>query len=116
MTEVTLYHNPRCSKSREALRLLEEHGIKTRIVRYLETPPTQEDLQRLGNALKTRAQEMIRPNETEFADAGLSSESGDDEIFAAIARYPKLLQRPIAVQGDRAVIGRPPERVLEILP
>ena len=115
MSEVVLYHNPRCSKSREALRLLRESGIEPRIVKYLEEPLTKSELQRLYQCLKVPVQELIRDQEPEYQKAGLSTDSNDDAVIDAIAQYPKLLQRPIVVHDERAVIGRPPERILELL-
>lgn len=114
MSKVTLYHNPRCSKSREALHLLEEAGAEAEIIRYLDDPPNRAALDALV-ALGVPASALLRENEPEAAEAGVSAASADPEILDAIVRYPKLLQRPIAVTGERAIIGRPPERVLEIL-
>ncbi|WP_339543671.1 arsenate reductase (glutaredoxin) [Pseudomonas sp. RA_35y_Pfl2_P32] len=117
MTDLTLYHNPRCSKSRGALELLEARGLTPTVVRYLETPLSAEQLHRLLGNLGISARQLLRTGEDEYkslnlADANLSEE----QLIAAIAAHPKLMERPILEVGDRAVIGRPPENVLEILP
>jgi arsenate reductase (glutaredoxin) len=115
MTEVTLYHNPRCSKSRAALALLASRGIEPRIVAYLETPPNREELAALVRKLGVDARRLLRSGEPEYAALGLDDPAlGDTALLDAIATHPRLLERPIAVRGDRAVIGRPPERVLEL--
>lgn len=117
MTDLTLYHNPRCSKSRSALQLLEARGLTPTIVRYLETPPSASQLQDLLSKLGLNARQLLRSGEDEYqalglADLGLSEE----QLIAAMAAHPKLIERPILVVDDQAVIGRPPEKVLEILP
>ena len=116
MTDLTLYHNPRCSKSRGALELLEARGLTPTIIRYLETPPDAAQLRDLLGKLGIGARELLRTGEEEYkalnlADASLS----DAQLIAAMAAHPKLIERPILVVGDKAVIGRPPESVLEIL-
>jgi arsenate reductase (glutaredoxin) len=113
--EIVLFHNPRCSKSRAALALLEERGAPLRVVRYLETPPTRAELAALAKKLGLPASRFVRTGEAAYAAAGLGPASPDGAILDAIAKEPILLERPIAVRGDRAVVGRPPERVLELL-
>lgn len=113
---ITLYHNPRCSKSRAALALLREHGIEPEIVEYLKAPPDRDALRRLAEYTGLRPRELLRSKEAPYRALGLErSGLSDDEVLAAIAAHPILLERPIAVAGRRAVIGRPPERVLELL-
>lgn len=113
---ITFYHNPRCSKSREALALLEEHGIQPDIVRYLETPPTAVTLKALLKALGIPARELLRNKEAEYSELGLDDPGlGEAALIAAMVKHPRLIERPIAVDGKRAVIGRPPEKVLELL-
>lgn len=117
MSSPTLYHNPRCSKSREALSLLEAHQIKPTIIQYLNQAPSVADLTELIKALGlTDAREMMRKGEAEYAVLGLDKPSlSQAALIAAMAEHPRLIERPIFIHGDRAVIGRPPERVLEIL-
>ena len=116
MSKITLYHNPRCSKSRQSLQLLESHGISPDIVLYLETPPDAATLKRLVRQLGlTQASELLRKKEDEYRLAGLSADSKDDDVIAAMVKYPKLIERPIAVKGQRAVLGRPPENLLELI-
>lgn len=117
MTELTLYHNPRCSKSRGALELLEARGLTPEVVRYLETPPDAATLKALLGKLGIGARQLLRSGEDEYKTLGLADPAlSDDQLIDAMARHPKLIERPILVAGDKAVIGRPPEKVLEILP
>ncbi|WP_256822801.1 MULTISPECIES: arsenate reductase (glutaredoxin) [unclassified Pseudomonas] len=117
MTDLTLYHNPRCSKSRGALELLEARGLAPTVVRYLETPLNAAQLKTLLGKLGISARQLLRTGEEEYkilnlADATLS----ETQLIAAIAEHPKLMERPILETPDKAIIGRPPESVLEILP
>lgn len=112
-----LYHNPRCSKSRAALELLQARGIAPQVVHYLETPPDAAALRELLQRLDLAPRALLRTGEAVYADLGLADPALDDAaIIAAMAAYPKLIERPILVHGDRAVIGRPTERLLELLP
>lgn len=113
--KITLYHNPRCSKSRQALKLLQERGVEPEIVEYLKTPPGRSRIEKILRALPNELHETVRRKEPEYKKAGLTGDSSLEEVAAAIAEYPKILERPVAVRGSRAVLGRPPERVLEIL-
>ncbi|QLF95105.1 arsenate reductase (glutaredoxin) [Pseudomonas sp. ABC1] len=116
MTELTLYHNPRCSKSRGALELLQAQGLQPSIRLYLETPPSTDELTGLLAKLGIPARQLLRTSEDEYKSLGLGDDSLDDErLIAAMAAHPRLIERPILVTPDKAVIGRPPERVLEIL-
>ena len=116
MTVMKLYHNTRCTKSRGALEILNARGIEPEIVYYLETPPSPPELRELLRKLGTGARSLVRSGEPEYADLGLGDASLPEEaLIAAMAEYPRLIERPVFVNGDRAVIGRPPERVLEIL-
>ncbi|WP_053186538.1 arsenate reductase (glutaredoxin) [Pseudomonas thivervalensis] len=117
MTDLTLYHNPRCSKSRGALELLEARGLTPTVVRYLDTPLDAAQLERLLGKLGINARQLLRTGEDEYkalnlADASLSQA----QLIAAIATHPKLMERPILEAGEKAMIGRPPEKILEILP
>jgi arsenate reductase len=111
-----IYHNTRCSKSRGALELLEARGIIPEVVYYLETPPDADELRGLLGMLGLPARGLLRSGEAAFAELGLADpELGDDLLIAAMAAHPQLIERPVFVHGGRAVIGRPPERVLELL-
>jgi arsenate reductase len=112
---ITLLHNPRCSKSRAALGLLEERGVPLDVRLYLERPLDVAELTSLVDGLGTPVAEWVRRREPEFASAGLGPDSSDRELLIAMAAHPILMERPIAVHGARARIGRPPERVLELL-
>ena len=117
MTELTLYHNPRCSKSRGALELLEQRGLAPTIVRYLETPPSQADLEQIVARLGIEPRQLLRTGEDEYKALNLADPTlTDADILSAMAAHPKLIERPILIAGNTAVIGRPPEKVLEILP
>lgn len=109
-----LYHNPRCSKSRAALALLEARGVPLRIVRYLDEPPTRAELDVLAKKLGLSPQRWVRASEAAYAATGLRADSPDAAVLDAMAAHPILIERPIAARGDRAVVGRPPERVLEL--
>jgi arsenate reductase len=110
-----LLHNPRCSKSREAKALLEERGAEFQLRLYLEDPLSRLELAELARRLERPAREWVRRGEPAFAAAGLGPASGERELLDALAKHPALLERPILVRGPRAVVGRPPERVLELL-
>jgi arsenate reductase len=113
---VTLYHNPRCSKSREALRLLREHGVEPLIIEYLETPPDAATLERLLDALGLEPRGLMRRKEDEYRAAGLDDpQLSHADLVRAMVEHPRLIERPIAVNGDRAAVGRPPEQVLQVL-
>ncbi len=115
MSDYTIYHNPRCSKSRATLALLEEKGIAPDIVLYLETPPDAGDIKDLLRKLDKSAAEVVRRGEAEYKACGLGKDSSEADIVAAMAAHPRLIERPIVVSGDRAVLGRPPENVLELI-
>lgn len=115
MAALTIYHNPKCSKSRETLALLEARGLRPRVVRYLESPPTATELAGIVRKLGIRPEQLVRRGEdiyrTRYSGLALS----DEEWIAAMIEYPVLIERPIVVAGTRAVIGRPPERVSALL-
>ncbi len=115
MTDVTIYHNPRCSKSRSTLALLEENGVSPTIVLYLEAPPSRAQIKSLLGKLGMSAAQLVRRGEDAYKAAGLSKESSEADMLSAMAEYPKLIERPIVVKGDRAVLGRPPENVLALI-
>lgn len=116
MTSYTIYHNPRCSKSRQTLGLLEEKGIKPEIVLYLEEPPSKSTLKKLLSQLKLTPRELLRTSESAYKEMGLNDPAlSDDALLEAMIREPKLIQRPIVVCKDKAVLGRPPENVLSLI-
>jgi arsenate reductase len=113
---VTIYHNPRCSKSRQTLALLEERGIAPRIVDYLKTPPSAAELKGILKTLGLRPRDLMRKGEPRYAELGLKDRDLDDDaLIALMVANPILIERPIVVSGGNAAIGRPPESVLEIL-
>ncbi|HVH18269.1 MAG TPA: arsenate reductase (glutaredoxin) [Myxococcota bacterium] len=114
-TSTLLIHNPRCSKSRKALELLEERRASFELRLYLEDPLSRAELTELRRRLGRPALEWTRRGEPAFSAAGLGAESSDDAVLDAIAQHPELLERPILVRADRAVVGRPPETILELL-
>lgn len=115
MSDTLIYHNPRCSKSRETLQLLKDRGIEPVIRDYLKQPLSTDELNQLLNLLDIAPRALLRKNEAEYQEAGLGNQALSDEaITEAMARYPKLIERPIVVHQGQARIGRPPEQVLEI--
>jgi len=113
----TIYHNPRCSKSRQALELIREHEGEPHVIEYLKTPPTHEQLTELLQLLHISPRELIRQKEEEYKELALDNPAlSDSELIAAMVAHPHLIERPIVIHGGRAIIGRPPEKVLEILP
>ena len=114
--QVTIYHNPRCSKSRQTLALLQERGIEPTQVLYLETPPSAEELRRILGMLQMSPRDLMRKGEDAYKSLNLADESlSDDALIEAMVSNPILIERPIVVKGDQARVGRPPEQVLEIL-
>lgn len=112
---ITIWHNPRCSKSRAALALLQEAGAPPILRLYLDDPPTLAELRAARAALGLKAVDMMRPDEALFGKLGLSRDDPDDTLLRAMADHPGLIERPIVIAGARAVIGRPPERVRALL-
>jgi len=112
---ITLWHNPRCSKSRQALALLEKTGVEIALRLYLKDAPDLTEIKALQTALGLKAIDMMRRGEKAFKETGLSNDSQDADLRAAMLAHPILIERPIAVKGGEAVIGRPPEDVLTLL-
>ena len=113
---IRIYHNPRCSKSRSALALLEQHGQPFEVVNYLETPPSADELRALLSQLRITSRQLLRTGEEEYQSLHLSDPTLDDEaLIAAMVTHPRLIERPIVVANGKAVIGRPPELVQDIL-
>lgn len=111
---VTIYHNPRCSKSRQTLALIEEKGMSPEVVEYLENPPSQAKLKAIISAMGVSPKDIIRKKEAkeEGVDAGALS---DAALIKAMTEHPRIIERPIVVSGEKAAMGRPPENVLSIL-
>jgi arsenate reductase (glutaredoxin) len=113
---ISIYHNPRCSKSRQTLTLLEERGIEPEVVLYLETPPTVEALTIVLKQLGISARQLLRKGEDAYKENNLSDTSlTEQQLIDIMAANPKLIERPIVINGDKAALGRPPEQVLDIL-
>lgn len=113
---VTIWHNPRCSKSRATLALLEERGIEPDILYYLEDPPAADEITRVLVLLGRSPRELMRTGEDAYRDQGLDDAGlSDTALVEAMAKTPKLIERPVVITGDKAAIGRPPESVLDIL-
>ena len=110
-----LYHNPRCSKSRQTLELLREKGLQPEIVEYLGTPISKAALVDILSMLNMPASELIRNSESIYKELGLSKEDTEERLINAMMEHPKLIQRPIYINKGKAAIGRPPENVLNIL-
>ena len=116
MSTVVIYHNPRCSKSRATLQLLEDRGISPTVVEYLNQPPTAEQLRQVLALLGKSPREIMRRGEAEYRDNDLDDPGlSDEQLIMAITKHPKLLERPIVLANGKAAIGRPPENVLDIL-
>lgn len=111
---IQIYHNPRCGKSRSALAILEEKGVTFEIVEYLQTPPTKEELRTIIKKLDIRPEALVRKGEDVYRGKFLGKTMSDEQWLAALADHPILIERPIVVRGARAVIGRPPEKVLDL--
>jgi len=110
-----IFHNPRCSKSRMTLQLLNDNNKPVEIIEYLKTPPTADELQAIIKMLGISPRQLLRKGEAEYKEAGLKDDSlTDEQIIAAMVKYPKLIERPIVIHNGQAKIGRPPEQVLDI--
>ncbi len=114
---VKIYHNPRCSKSRQTLQLLQEKGIEPEVVKYLETPPTEEELRGIIRMLGfSSARDLMRKKEKEYKELGLDDPAKtEDELIRAMVEHPRLIERPIVIRDGKAALGRPPEKVIDIL-
>lgn len=115
MAVITLWHNPRCSKSRQALALLEDEGAKVEVRKYLEMPPSREELDTIAHKLGLPPSAMIRTGEKAYKNLNLDTVDNEDALLDAMVDMPILIERPIAIRAGRAVIGRPPENVLSLL-
>ncbi len=113
---IKIYHNPRCSKSRQTLQLLEDNNVKPEIVEYLKTPPSREELEQVLGMLGLEPRELMRTKEKKYKELGLEDPGlSRDQLITAMLEHPGLIERPIVIKDGKAAIGRPPEQVLEIL-
>ena len=116
MSKILIYHNPRWGKSRESVKILENSGYEYETIDYINSPPSQSELQTLADKMGIRAKDFIRSREPEFKELNLKAYLDDDaRLFKYMSENPKLIERPIVVRGDKAVLGRPPEKVEDLL-
>lgn len=115
MGKITIYHNPRCSKSRETLSIIKKKGIEPEVVKYLKNPPSVEEIEELLDVMGLEPQDLIRKNERIYKDNFKTKEFTREEWIRILHNYPRLMQRPIVSNGSRAVLGRPPENVNSLL-
>lgn len=115
MSDYIIWHNPRCSKSRQTLALLQDHGIEPEDVRYLETPPSKQQIKDILKKLGISAIDLVRRGESAFKVLALSKDASEAELIDAMSKEPVLIERPVVIHGDRAVLGRPPENVLDLI-
>ncbi len=115
MAEITIWHNPRCSKSRQALVFLEDKGIKPEIIKYLDTPHNEDEMRELLNMLGMNARELMRTKEDIYKELGLKDIDDEEKLIKAMIENPKLIERPIVIKNNKAVVARPLEKVLEII-
>jgi len=113
---IQIYHNPRCSKSRQTLALIEEKGLSPEIILYLENTPNEKEIESLLNKLGLSARQLLRKGEEAYKENKLSNtELSEQALIIKMRQFPKLIERPIVVKGDKAILGRPPENVLELI-
>ncbi len=116
MSQIKIWHNPRCSKSREALKLLEQEGVEAEVVKYLDTPHTKEEIKNLIGMLGLKsARELMRTKEAIYKELGLKDVDDEEKLIEAMVAHPRLIERPIVIKDGKAVIGRPPEKVIELV-
>lgn len=116
MEKIRILHNPRCSKSRQTLELLQQRGIDAEVVEYLKTPPSAAELQQILQLLGMEPRALMRRDEDEYRELQLDrAELSREQLIAAMVEHPRLIQRPIVIHGNKAAIGRPPEAVTDIL-
>ncbi len=114
--QVKIYHNPRCSKSRQALQLLHEHGVEPEVIEYLKSPPDKDTLKKILHQLQLSPRDLMRHKEQEYKDNHLDDPSlSEGELIEAMVKHPKLIERPLVITDKGIAIGRPPESVLEVL-
>ncbi|MDM5262662.1 arsenate reductase (glutaredoxin) [Sulfurovum sp. XTW-4] len=115
MANVTIWHNPRCSKSRNAAALLEEKGVEAEVVKYLDTPPSKEELKAVLKMLDISARELMRTKEAIYKELNLKEETDEEKLIEAMVENPKLIERPIVIKDGKAAIGRPIENIIDLL-
>ena len=115
MEEITIWHNPKCSKSRKTLSLIEEHAHNPRIVNYLNDPPSIDEIKRVLTMLGCEPRGLMRTNEDLYKELGLADETDEATLIRAMVANPSLIERPVVIRGNRAALGRPPESVLSLL-
>jgi len=116
MDSIKIWHNPRCSKSRDSLKLLEEKGIEAEVVKYLVETPTKEELEEMLTMLGLNsARELMRTKEAIYKELNLKEESSEEALITAMVEHPKLIERPIVIKGNKAAIGRPIQKVIDLL-
>ena len=116
MKDLTIYHNPRCSKSRQTLQIIKDHGIQPIVVEYLKAPLKESELKNISKLLNKRPKDFVRKNEIDFKENNIKNIIGNDaELINEMTKFPKIIERPIVISRNKAVIGRPPENVLELL-
>jgi len=115
MQDVKIWHNPRCSKSRNAAALLEERGVEAEVVKYLETPPSREEIVEVLKMLGISARELMRTKEDIYKTLNLKEESDEEKLIDALAENPKLIERPVVIKDGKAAIGRPIENIIALL-
>jgi arsenate reductase len=115
MEKIVVWHNPRCSKSRNGIKYLDEKGVEYEVRRYLDEPPTPEEIREVLRKLGMRPRELMRTKEKLYRELGLKEVEDDEKLIEAMAEHPKLIERPIVIKGDKAVVARPETRIDEIL-
>lgn len=112
---ITIWHNPRCGKSREALKLLEAEGIEPTVVKYLDETPSETELRRVLDMLGIPARDLMRTKEAIYKELGLKDVTDESTLIKAMVEHPKLIERPVVIKDGKAVIGRPPEKVIDLV-
>ena len=112
--EIIIWHNPRCSKSREALKLLQEEGIDPTVYKYLDEHPTKEEIKKVLDMIGAKPRDIMRTKEAIYKELGLK-DVDDEKLIEAMAEHPKLIERPIVIKEGKAVLGRPPQKVIELV-
>ncbi|MEA3227802.1 MAG: arsenate reductase (glutaredoxin) [Campylobacterota bacterium] len=115
MNNITIWHNPRCSKSREAMSILEENNCTTKVIKYLDSKPTVDEIKDILKMLELSPRELMRTKEEIYKELNLKDEEDEDRLIQAMATHQKLIERPIIIKGDRAIIGRPTSKIAEFL-